>query len=193
MNDSKPLILASGSPYRRELLERFGIPFTVQAADIDERILPEESSEAAVMRLAREKAAAVAAANAGAAVIGSDQVAVFEGRILGKPGDSARARHQLLSYSGGTVRFLAAVCVQCDGRVEEALEPVSVRFRALDAASVDRYIAADRPFDCAGAIRSEGLGATLLEAVDSQDPTALIGLPLISLSRLLRAHGFILP
>ncbi|ABM62014.1 Maf family protein [Halorhodospira halophila] len=193
MSDSGSLILASASPYRRALLERLGIPFEVDAAAIEERIAATEPPEEAVVRLAREKAYAVAKRHPGALVIGSDQVAALGAEILGKPGSEERAREQLSHYSGQVVRFLTAISVRQDDEEEHLLETVRVRFRTLDAETIDRYVRADQPLDCAGAIRSEGLGAALLESVESNDPSALIGLPLIGLARLLRGKGYRLP
>ncbi|MBK5936864.1 MAG: Maf family nucleotide pyrophosphatase [Halorhodospira halophila] len=193
MSEAGSLILASASPYRRALLERLGIPFEIDAASIDETIASGESPEGAVARLAREKARAVAERRPGAVVIGSDQVAALGSEILGKPGSEERAREQLSRYSGQCVRFLTAVCVCQDSAEEHLLETVQVRFRSLDAETIERYVRADHPLDCAGAIRSEGLGAALLESVESNDPSALIGLPLIGVARLLRDKGYRLP
>ncbi len=192
-SDSRSLILASASPYRRALLERLGVPFEVDAADIDERIADDETPEDAVMRLAREKARAVAERHPHAVVIGSDQVAALGMDILGKPGTEERACEQLVRVSGQSVRFLTAVSVRQGDIEEPLLETVQVRFRALDTETIERYVRTDRPLDCAGAIRSEGLGAALLESVESRDPSALIGLPLIGVAQLLRRRGFRLP
>ncbi len=187
------LILASGSPYRRELLGRLGLPFEVAAPEIDETPRPGEPAQQTVRRLASAKARAVAAQRPEAVVIGSDQLAVLDGEILGKPGSAERARAQLARASGREVAFLTAAAVAHGEALEEALETVTVRFRALDAETIARYVEADRPLDCAGAIRSEGLGAALLEAVESHDPAALVGLPLIRVAELLRRRGLRLP
>lgn len=195
MESQARLILASGSPYRREQLARLRVPFTVEAAQIEEMPGAQEVPEETAGRLAREKAAAVAERHAAGLVIGSDQVAALDGLILGKPGTPARAREQLSRCSGRTVSFLTAVCVidAASGTRQEALEPVSVRFRELDPETIGRYVEADEPLDCAAALRSEGLGAALLESVESRDPSALIGLPLIALCRMLRELGHPLP
>ncbi|MBK1726423.1 septum formation protein Maf [Halorhodospira neutriphila] len=187
------LILASGSPYRRELLGRLGLPFEVAAPEIDETPRPAEPAQQTVRRLAAAKARAVAARRPEAVVIGSDQLAALDGEILGKPGTPERARAQLERASGREVAFLTAVAVARGDALEEALETVTVRFRALDAETIARYVEADRPLDCAGAIRSEGLGAALLEAVESRDPAALVGLPLVRVAELLRRYGIRLP
>jgi len=193
MPTPSPLILASGSPYRRALLERLGLPFEVMAAEIDEAVADAEAPEVAAVRLAQDKAAAVAAAHPQATVIGSDQLVALGTEILGKPGTAERARAQLARYAGREVRFLTAVSVR-QGEVEaHELQTVRARFRALDDEAIERYVEADRPLDCAGAIRSEGLGAALLESVDSSDPAALVGLPLITVARLLRRLGYRLP
>ena len=193
MPTPSPLILASGSPYRRTLLERLGLPFEVVAAEIDEAVAEAEAPEAAAVRLAQDKAAAVAAAYPQATVIGSDQLVALGTEILGKPGTAERARAQLARYAGREVRFLTAVSVRRGEAEVHELQTVRARFRALDDEAIERYVAADRPLDCAGAIRSEGLGASLLESVDSSDPAALVGLPLITVARLLRRLGYRLP
>ncbi len=185
------LILASSSPYRRLLLERLGIPFTVAAPDIDERPLPGEPPEAMVLRLAEDKARRVATDHPRALIIGSDQVAVLDGRIAGKPGGHEAAVAQLLASSGRTVPFLTALCVldAASGRRQSEIVTTRVTFRELDRATVEGYVAVERPYACAGALQVEQLGITLLERIDSEDPTALIGLPLIRLGRMLAAEG----
>ncbi len=185
------LYLASTSPYRRQLLERLAIPFSAVAPGVDEERLADEDSAALATRLAAAKAAAVAARHRGAVVIGSDQVATTpEGRILGKPGSVERAVEQLLAASGRAVVFLTAVAVvRADGSIETHTDRTTAVFRTLSEAEVRRYIDLDRPLDCAGSFRSEALGAALLERVENQDPTGLIGLPLVWLAGALRRAG----
>ena len=186
------LILASTSVYRRALLDRLGLPFAVARPEVDETPLPGETPEAMVVRLARAKAEAVGGANAWA--IGSDQTAELDGRPLGKPGTVGNAIAQLAAMSGREVRFLTAVCVAGpDGRRHEALDVTVVRFRTLAADEIARYVERERPLDCAGSFKSEGLGIALFEAIENRDPTALIGLPLIATARLLREAGFAVP
>lgn len=193
-----PLILASTSAYRRALLERLGLPFAVARPDVDETPQPGESPQTLAVRLARAKAEAVLAgaeAGGGAAwVIGSDQVAELDGEPLGKPGTAERAVAQLGAMSGREVRFLTALCVAGpDGRRFESLDVTTVRFRSLSADEIARYVECERPLDCAGSFKSEGLGIALFESIDSRDPTALIGLSLIDTARALRAAGFAVP
>ena len=188
-----PLILASTSPYRRELLNRLGLPFDTARPDTDESPLPGEAPEAMAARLSFAKAEAVAFLNPDAWVIGSDQVAEFDGGTLGKPGGREAAIAQLRAMAGRSVRFRTGVCLARAGRTLQALDTTTVRFRALTPDEIARYVDAEQPFDCAGSFKSEGLGITLFEAIDSQDPTALIGLPLIATARLLREAGFTLP
>lgn len=186
------LVLASASPYRRVLLERLGLPFRQCPADIDETPRRGESPADLVMRLAREKARTVAAAETGAIVIGSDQVAVRGDDILGKPADAEDAMAQLAHSAGRQVEFLTGVCVLAPGRMddpEEHMDITRVVFRPLDAAEIRRYVERERPLDCAGSFRAEGLGIALFERIDSQDPTGLIGLPLIWLAQALRRLG----
>lgn len=191
----RPLVLGSTSRYRRELLTRLGLPFEVAAPAVDETPLPGEAPRALALRLALAKARAVAAQHPGAIVIGSDQVADLDGQPLGKPGTHERATAQLRSMSGKTVIFQTALAVVCQatGFEQVDLAPVRVRFRALADAEIERYLRAEQPYDCAGSARSEGLGIALLDAIDSDDPTALIGLPLIRTCRMLRAAGLVLP
>lgn len=193
-----PLILASTSAYRRALLERLGLPFAVARPDVDETPQPGESPQTLAVRLARAKAEAVLAgaeAGGGAAwVIGSDQVAELDGEPLGKPGTAERAVAQLGAMSGREVRFLTALCVAGpDGRRFESLDVTTVRFRSLSTDEIARYVECERPLDCAGSFKSEGLGIALFESIDSRDPTALIGLSLIDTARALRAAGFAVP
>lgn len=191
----RPLVLGSTSVYRRELLQRLRLPFTVAAPAVDETPLPGEPPAQLAQRLALAKAHAVATLHPEAVVIGSDQVADLAGQPLGKPGDHARATAQLQRMRGHTVVFHTAVAVVChaNGFVQTDLAPVRVRFRDLSDAEIERYLRAEQPYDCAGSAKSEGLGISLLEAIDSDDPTALIGLPLIRTCRLLRAAGLVLP
>ena len=185
------LILASTSAYRRALLERLAVPFTAEAPGVDEQRGTDEAPVDLAIRLAQEKARAVAARHPGAVVIGSDQVATTpDGRILGKPGTVERAVEQLMAASGRAVQFLTAVAVvRSDGEVETYTDCTTAVFRTLDEDEVRRYVLLDRPLDCAGSFRSEALGAVLLERVDNQDPTALIGLPLVWMAGALRRAG----
>ena len=187
----RTVILASTSRYRRELLTRLQLPFEVHAPDVDETPLPGEAPGALAQRLALEKARAVAARFPEAVVIGSDQVADLGGEPLGKPGDHERAVAQLRRMRGQTLVFQTAVAVVCQatGFVERDLAPVRVIFRDLSDDAIEHYLRAEQPYDCAGSAKSEGLGIALLDAIDSDDPTALIGLPLIRTCRMLRAAG----
>lgn len=187
------LILASTSRYRRELLGRLGLAFEAVAPGVDETAQPGESPRSLAQRLAREKAAAVAARFPDAVVIGSDQAADLDGLALGKPGTAARAFEHLRACSGREVVFHTAVCVAAPGRQIEFADRTVVRFRELADAEIDRYLERERPFDCAGSFKSEGLGAALFEGIRNDDPSALIGLPLIALARALRELGFALP
>jgi septum formation protein len=190
------LILASTSRYRAELLKRLELPFETCAPEVDETPQPEETAAALVVRLSRAKAQAGArTVGNGAAetlVIGSDQVAVVDGDILGKPGDEARARAQLARLSGREVKFLTGLCVvnPDNGRIEETLVETPVKFRDLTPGEIADYVAREQPLDCAGAFKSEGLGIALFEEIGGTDPNALIGLPLIALCSLLRNHGW---
>lgn len=193
MTDSadRPLILGSTSPYRRELLARLRLPFGVASPEVDETPLPGEAPQALACRLALAKARAVADRFPSAVVIGSDQVADLGGQPLGKPGTHERAVAQLRQMRGQTVVFQTAVAVVCraTGFEQVDLAPVRVRFRALDDAEIEAYLCAETPYDCAGSAKSEGLGIALLESIENDDPTALVGLPLIRTARLLRAAG----
>ena len=185
------LILASTSRYRRELLERLRLPFLVVAPQVDETPGDGEAPAALAQRLAHAKAAAVSAAHPNAVVIGSDQVADFDGVAIGKPGTHERATQQLLAMSGRSVVFQTAISVSCRSRGFEAsaLVPVTVRFRTLSPSEIERYLRAEQPYDCAGSAKVETLGIALIEAMNSDDPTALIGLPLIQTCALLRRAG----
>lgn len=190
----RPLILGSTSVYRRELLQRLRLPFEVVAPDVDETPLPGESPQALAERLALAKARAVAQLHPHAVVIGSDQVADLNGEPLGKPGTHANAVLQLQRMRGHLVVFQTAVAVVCHetGFADHALAQVKVQFRDLSDQAIEDYLQAEKPYDCAGSAKSEGLGIALLESIDNQDPTALVGLPLIHTCRLLRAAGLAL-
>jgi septum formation protein len=185
------LILGSTSRYRRELLERLRLPFDVVKPDVDETPLPGEAPAALALRLALAKAQAVAAQHPGAVVIGSDQVADLDGQPIGKPGTHERAVAQLQAMRGRAVVFQTAVAVvRADtGFAQTLLAPVRVQFRDLSDAAIERYLRLEQPYDCAGSAKCETLGIALLAAIDSDDPTALIGLPLIRTCALLRAAG----
>jgi septum formation protein len=186
------LILASSSAYRRELLGRLHLPFEAIAPHIDETPLPGEAPEATALRLARAKAEAIALLHPGALVIGSDQVATLDGEQIGKPGDHPRALAQLQTMRGREVVFHTALCLW-DGRVLDSVQvenvQVFVRFRDLQDVELDAYLRIEQPYDCAGSAKNEGLGIALIERIDSSDPTALTGLPLIALTGMLRRAG----
>lgn len=189
------LVLASTSAYRRELLERLGLPFTVAAPHVDETPLPGELPVDLVSRLARAKAEAVAARQMASLVIGSDQLAVCGDEVLGKPGSGERAVAQLQRLSGRHVTFYTAVHVRnsATGAHDGHLDVTRVQFRTLSDDEIERYVARDKPYHCAGGFKVESLGISLFKRVESQDPTALIGLPLIWLADALRRHGFKVP
>lgn len=189
------IVLGSTSRYRAELLRRLLADFEQAAPGTDETPLPNETPAARALRLAIAKAAAVARDYPGALVIGSDQVAELDGLILDKPGTAERARAQLAASSGRDVHFHTALCLldTRDGRRHTHVDHTRVRFRALDAAEIARYVGREQPLDCAGSFKCEGLGISLFEAIDNSDPSALIGLPLIALARLLREAGIALP
>jgi len=192
MSTTRPaLILGSTSRYRRELLERLRLPFAVHAPDVDETPLAGETPAALAQRLALAKARIVSAAHPDAVVIGSDQVADLDGSPIGKPGTHERAVEQLRSMRGRSIVFQTAVAVvrASTGYVGTALAPVTVRFRDLSDAEIEHYLRTEQPYDCAGSAKCETLGIALLEAIDSDDPTALVGLPLIRTCALLRAAG----
>ena len=186
-----PVILGSTSRYRQELLSRLRIPFEVCAPHVDETPLAGEAPDALALRLALAKANAVAQQNPHAVVIGSDQVADLEGTPLGKPGNHANAVLQLQKMRGKTVIFQTAVSVVClaNGYERTELAAVKVRFRQLTDAEIEAYLLAEEPYDCAGSAKSEGLGISLLDAIDNDDPTALVGLPLIRTCQMLREAG----
>ena len=187
------LILASTSRYRRELLERLRLPFHVARPEVDETPDAGESPPALAKRLARAKAEAIAAQFPDAWVIGSDQVAALGPRPLGKPGTRDKAIAQLGAMSGKEIQFHTAIALVRGGTVLEAMDTTRVFFRDLQAEEMERYVDTEQPLDCAGSFKSEGLGIALFDAIESSDPTALVGLPLIALSRLLREAGFTLP
>ena len=185
------MVLGSTSVYRRGLLERLRIPFSVVAPDVDETPHPGETPRALALRLALAKAQAVAALHPDAVVIGSDQVADLGGQPLGKPGEHARAVQQLRQMRGQTVIFQTALAVVClaTGFEQVDLAEVRVVFRDLSDHEIESYLQAEKPYDCAGSAKSEGLGIALLASIDNDDPTALVGLPLIRTARLLRQAG----
>ncbi|MBK6650425.1 MAG: septum formation inhibitor Maf [Betaproteobacteria bacterium] len=187
----RALILGSSSRYRRELMQRLRLPFEVLSPDVDESPLPGESPHDLACRLALAKAHAVAALQPEAVVIGSDQVADLNGLPLGKPGTHERAVVQLRQMRGQTVIFQTAVAVVCaaTGFAQMDIAPVKVQFRDLSDAEIEAYLQAEQPYDCAGSAKSEGLGIALLERIDNDDPSALVGLPLIRTCALLRAAG----
>jgi septum formation protein len=191
---SRPLVLGSTSRYRRELLERLKLPFEVVAPEVDEAPLPGESPPNLALRLALAKAHAVAGRFPHAVVIGSDQVADLDGVGIGKPGNHDRAVEQLRRMRGKSVVFQTAVAVVCrqSGFEQVDLAPVRVQFRKFSDDEIEAYLQAEQPYDCAGSAKSEGLGITLLEAIDNDDPSALVGLPLIRTCRMLRAAGITL-
>ena len=191
---NRRLILGSTSRYRRELLQRLQIPFEVVSPDVDETPLPSEMPSILAARLALAKARAVAAAMPDAVVIGSDQVADLHGQPLGKPGTHERAVAQLRQMRGQTVIFQTAVAVVCiaNGFEQSSLAAVKVTFRDLTDDEIENYLRAEKPYDCAGSAKSEGLGIALLSSIESDDPTALVGLPLIRTCNMIRAAGIAL-
>ncbi len=191
LNAGRALILGSTSRYRHELLSRLRIPFTVAAPDVDETPQPGEAPRELALRLALAKARAVAASHPEAVVIGSDQVADLDGLPLGKPGAHGKAVAQLQRMRGRVVIFQTAVSVVClaSGFEDTQLAAVQVKFRDLSDAEIETYLRAEEPYDCAGSAKSEGLGIALLEAIDNDDPTALVGLPLIRTCQMIRAAG----
>jgi septum formation protein len=190
-----PLILASTSPYRRELLARLRLAFEALPPGVPEERIGGESPADHALRLALAKAQAVAGRHPGALVIGADQVAAEGERLLGKPGDAGRCRAQLASLSGKTARFYTACAVLgVSAGVRRAhVDTTTVVFRSLTGDEIERYVASEQPYDCAGGFKAEALGIALLECIESQDPTALIGLPLIWLAGTLRGAGYHLP
>jgi septum formation protein len=187
----REIVLASTSPYRRELLVRLGLPFQVASPSVDESALPGESAPALVRRLAEAKARAVAGAYPGALVIGSDQVAALDGERLGKPGTHERAVQQLSRASGRRVEFLTGLCLldAGSGTAQVDVVPYAVVFRSLGTEQVRRYLEREQPYDAAGSFKSEGLGIALFERLEGEDPSALVGLPLIRLTAMLATAG----
>jgi septum formation protein len=195
MSESPKIVLASSSPYRRSLLERLCIPFDTASPDVDESPLPGETPEQLVIRLACLKAGAVAKGRPSALVIGSDQVAVLGNTLLGKPGTRANALKQLQSMRGHSVSFLTGLCLlnTTTNNCQTDLVRYEVVFRHYDDAEIERYLDRDQPYNCAGSFKSEQLGITLMRRMQGDDPTALIGLPLIRLSEMLRQEAVQLP
>lgn len=191
----KQLVLASTSPYRRELLGRLGLPFVVANPDTDETALPGETPTATALRLSEAKARAVAKQHPGALIIGSDQVAEMDGRIFGKPGTHDKAVEQLRMLSGKTVNFFTGLCVldAATGQAELCGVPTLVGFRELSDPEIENYLRREPAYNCAGSAKSEGLGIALLTRIHGDDPNALVGLPLIALCDLLRRHGMNVP
>ena len=192
-SQSKKLILASTSRYRKELLGRLGLAFETISPEGDEAPLPKETPELMAIRLAQAKALAVSLSNPSAYVIGSDQVVDLNGVAMGKPGDHANAMAQLQKLRGQTVKFHTAICLAHAGSAKTMNVITEVKFRQLEDAVLEAYLLAETPYDCAGSAKSEGLGICLLEYVRSDDSTALIGLPLITVCTLLRDAGFSIP
>lgn len=191
--DRPPLILASSSPYRAAMLERLGIPFTTETSGVDETPEPGEAPEVLARRLALAKARQVADANPQALVIGADQIAVLGDQVLGKPGTRERAIVQISRMSGNRVDYLSGIALLGAGYQQVDIVPTRLTYRNLDRLEIERYVDRDQPFDCAGAMRSESLGIALLESLSSDDPTALIGMPLIRIAQWLRDAGYEIP
>lgn len=191
MKANREIVLASSSAYRKALLKRIGLECTAIAPDIDETAMPQESPQNTALRLAQAKARRIARDKPAAVIIGSDQVAVLGGVALGKPGSHDAAVLQLQAMSGQTVVFHTALCVldAAAGNLQTANVPTTVRFRELDRARIERYLAIDQPYDCAGSAKIEAMGIALVEKVESDDPSALIGLPLIALVTMLERNG----
>ncbi|NAW85544.1 Maf family protein [Photobacterium halotolerans] len=187
----QPLLLASTSPFRRSLLEKFGLPFDCASPNIDETPLPDESAEALVTRLAAAKARACRAEHPSHLIIGSDQVCVINGKIVGKPHTAEQACAQLAAASGQTVTFYTGLCVYNaqTGNSDVICEPFHVHFRTLTLAEIQHYVEREQPLQCAGSFKSEGLGIALFERLEGRDPNTLIGLPLISLREMLSRQG----
>lgn len=190
-----PLLLASSSPYRRELLDRLRLPFTWSSPAIDESPHPQEPAEALVRRLAEEKARALSQSHTNHLIIGSDQVAVLNEQIIGKPHTFERAREQLLAASGKSVTFLTGLALldSQSGHCQVDCIPFTVHFRTLSEAQIIRYLEAEQPYDCAGSFKAEGLGICLFRGTEGSDATSLIGLPLIRLVDMLHAAGIDIP
>jgi len=185
------LILASSSPFRKAILEKLGLPFEVLSPQLDETPQAHESAEQLVQRLAQSKAIAAALSHPEALIIGSDQVAIIDGRILGKPGDHNQAVAQLRQVSGKTVTFLTGLCLYNAASKQAQIEvvPFRVVFRDLSEQQIENYLQAEKPYNCAGSFKSEGLGIALFERLEGDDPNTLIGLPLLRLVRMLENEG----
>lgn len=194
-NSTATLVLASTSPFRRELLSRLQIPFETLSPNVDETRHDQEPAAQLVQRLAEAKARAGKERYPDALIIGSDQVAVCGDQVLGKPGEHERAKEQLRQLSGQTVTFLTGLCLfdAAKDRADTTLVPFEVQFRDLDEDRIERYLRAEQPYNCAGSFKSEALGITLFQALRGDDPTALIGLPLIELTSMLARAGWVLP
>ncbi|MBD7978825.1 MULTISPECIES: nucleoside triphosphate pyrophosphatase [Pseudomonas] len=190
-----PLLLASSSPYRRELLSRLRLPFTSASPDIDENPLPGESPPQLVQRLAEQKARALALSHPAHLIIGSDQVAVLDGQIIGKPHHFESARQQLLNSSNRSLTFLTGLCLlnSSNGHCQVDCVPFTVHFRELDEQRIERYLQIEQPYDCAGSFKAEGLGISLFRSTEGSDSTSLVGLPLIRLVDMLLKEGVELP
>lgn len=185
------LILGSSSPFRAELLAKLGLPFDAMSPDIDEQALPGESASQLVLRLSEQKAQAIAIDNPNALIIGSDQVAVLEGEILGKPGNHTNAVQQLQAASGKTVQFLTGLALfnSKTGGMQSIVEPFEVSFKTLTFEQIDFYLKQETPYQCAGSFKSEGFGISLFSKLNGDDPNSLIGLPLIRLISMLQKQG----
>lgn len=192
---SPPLVLASSSAYRRQLLERLQLPFTCCSPEIDETALPGEAPRDTALRLALSKARAVAKTHTSALIVGSDQVADLDGQPVGKPGNHVRATAQLRAMRGKTVVFHTALCLLDAATGRQQLEniPSTVHFRKLSDTAIERYLRAEQPYDCAGSAKIESLGVALVHKIESGDPTALIGLPLMALATMLASAGIDVP
>lgn len=193
ISKESPLVLASGSRYRAELLRRLGVPFEAVAPGVDETPIPGEEPFPLAVRLASAKAQALAGRHPDRWVLGSDQVPSLDGVVLAKPGTRAAGMEQLRAFSGKAVEFHTAVTLIGGPRPLAAADLTVVRFRELDDAEIERYLDAEPAWDCAGSFKAEGLGITLFNAVESRDPTALIGLPLIAVRSLLAQAGYTIP
>lgn len=185
------LVLASSSPFRRALLERLGLPFEAISPDVDEAPNPNEAPPALALRLALAKARAIAPLRPNALIIGSDQVAVYGGALVGKPRDHADAVRQLQTASGRKVMLYTALVLlnAASGRTQSEVIPFGIQFRSLSDTQIEKYLRREQPYDCTGSVKSEGLGVALLERLEGDDPNTLIGLPLIRLVRMLESEG----
>lgn len=187
----KKIVLGSTSPFRREILNKLGLPFECAKPEVDESPRPDETPEQLVARLSEAKARAVADEHPNSLIIGSDQVAILDKKILGKPGDHTRATEQLIAASGKSVTFLTGLCLynSNSGKTQIEVVPFVVHFRELSKSQIDNYLKAEQPYNCAGSFKSEGLGISLFEKLEGDDPNTLIGLPLIRLIRMLESEG----